>query len=118
MATIPAHYSSLSLAQFLELILRAYPGLDNILTLLEDRHSPERAAFHVKMLGEHTGNIEISQYGVTYRICRVSNIRGSAGYTEYTFTKVKVDEFETDNATITYRIFRKQWEEWVTLIIS
>lgn len=118
MAVIPSHYQAQSLAEFLETILRAYPGLDNVVQLLSDRNSPERAAFHVKMLGEHTGTIEIAQYGVRYRIARVSNVRGSAGYTEYNFSLVNKDEFEFDNATITYRIFRKQWEDWVTLIIA
>lgn len=118
MASIPAHYAQQSLAKFLETILRAYPGLEDITALLTDRNSPERHALHDKMLGEHTGLIEIAQYGIRWRIARVSNIRGSAGYTEYTYSIVNQDEFEFDNATITYRIFRKQWEPWVTLVIS
>lgn len=118
MAQISSHYATLSLAEFLEAILRAYPGLDNVMDLLADRNSPERAAFHEKMLGEHTGLIEFAQYGIRHRVARVSNVRGSNGYTEYTFTIVQDDPFEHDNATITYRIFRKQWEEWVTLIIA
>ncbi len=111
-------YSGMSLAEFMEALLKTYVGLEAVMEQLADRDSAEREAYHTLTLGEHTGVTEIAQYGIRYRIARVSNVRYATGYTEYTFTIVNIDEFETDNATMTYRLFRKTWEEWVTLLIA
>ena len=108
-------YESLTLAQFLAQVLKAYPTVKTSLLLITDGLSAEYAAFHQKAIAAHTGLIRVKQAGVTYQIARVSNIRGSTGYTRYILDKVKVEPLEANDPNVTYCIYIDEWLDWVTI---
>lgn len=115
--TLPPQYRDLSLHDFLELILRAYPEVESVAKELADMSSEKAQAFHHYMVKEHYSGIKLLQRGLTYYITRVSNIRNTAGYEQYTsMLWNKADTANSqDNPAISYCLFRSRWKEWTPI---
>lgn len=109
-------YQNLDLARFLVNVLRGYPAVeDAVVKLCED--AATRRAFHYYMVTEHFAGIQIQQRGLTYYVTRLSPIRGTAGYEQYTWHLWSRDKTAAvdQNPKTAYRLFSHQWFDWVTV---
>ncbi|ANZ48342.1 hypothetical protein BIZ78_gp233 [Erwinia phage vB_EamM_Caitlin] len=106
----------MSLAKFLEVVLRAYPGVEDVAKVLCQDPKINRA-FHYYMVTEHYAGLFIEQRGLRYHVTRTSNIRGTAAYELYTYTlwtdnpAGSVDQ----NPKMAYALFSEKWHDWVTV---
>lgn len=113
-----ANYNGYNLAQLLESVLKAYPGVVPALDLLTDGLSPEYAAFHRESVKAHTGLIHFKHRGVVYQLTRVSNIRNTNGYERYTYAIWDDEHQQTDDPNIAYSIYIDEFLPWVTIPLT
>ena len=110
-------YQGLSLSSLLEKVLRAYPAVeDAVVKLCED--SVTRRAFHYYMVTEHYAGMCITQRGKTYYVTRVSSIRNTASYEQYSWVLWHDDQSGTsvdENPKVAYRLYSHKWMDWVTV---
>lgn len=113
--TIPVRYQGLTLDGFLKVILRAYPGVTDVVTLLSTPGTEETRAFSAYMEKEHWMGMQLQQRGITHYITRSSGIRGTAGYGIFLASIWHKDPSSVaqDNPAIAYRLFCDRWYEWV-----
>lgn len=77
-----------------------------------------RRALHYYMVTEHFAGMQITQRGKTYYLTRVSSIRNTAGYEQYTWTLWHDDKSGTsveENPKVAYRLFSHKWFDWVAV---
>lgn len=111
-----APHQNLTLATFLVNMLRGYPAVeDAVAKLCEDPAT--RRAFHYYMVKEHFAGLQVQQRGLTYYVTRLSPVRGTAGYEQYTYHLWHKDETASvdQNPKTAYRLFSHQWFDWVTV---
>ena len=113
-----AAYTSLTLAQFLYTVCKAYPDLNTVLALITDGQSPEYLAFHAKTTSEHVTAIQFQQRGHTYLLNRISNLRDTTGAERYTYTLWDEDSLKAEDINIAYRIYKDSYYPWVTVPIA
>jgi len=109
-------YQNLNLASFLVNVLRGYPEIETVaVKLCED--AAMRRSFHYYMVKEHFAGIQFQQRGLTYYVTRLSPIRGTAGYEQYTWHLWHKDTTGAveQNPKTAYRLFSHQWFDWVTV---
>lgn len=112
---IPVRYKDLTLDSFLKVILRAYPGVTEVVAVLSTPGTEEALAFSAYMEKEHWMGMQIVQRGVTHYITRSSGVRGTAGYETLLANIWRMDMTGTnpDNPAIAYRLFCDKWYPWV-----
>lgn len=113
-----ANYNGYNLAQLLESVLKAYPGVVPALDLLTDGLSPEYVAFHRESIKAHTGLIHFKHRGVVYQLTRVSNIRNTNGYERYTYAIWDDEHQQADDPNIAYSIYIDEFLPWVTIPLT
>lgn len=113
-----AKYDGYNLAQLLEEVLKAYPGVVPALDLLTDGLSVEYAAFHRESVRAHTGLIHFKHRGVVYQLTRVSNIRNTNGYERYTYAIWNDEHQQADDPNIAYSIYIDEFLPWVTIRLT
>lgn len=113
-----AKYDGYNLAQVLEEVLLAYPGVVTALDLLTDGMSPEYVAFHRESLKAHTGLIHFKHRGVVYQLSRVSNIRNTSGHERYTYAVWNDEHMQEDDPNIAYSIYIDEFLPWVTIRLT
>lgn len=113
-----ANYNGYNLAQLLESVLKAYPGVVPALDLLTDGLSPEYVAFHRESVKAHTGLIHFKHRGVVYQLTRVSNIRNTNGYERYTYAIWNDEHQQADDPNIAYSIYIDEFLPWVTIPLT
>lgn len=113
---MPPKYASLNTVdELLVSVLLAYPTAENVLNSIIDGSSDEYKAFHILSLKSHVTMIHVRQFGVTYQLSRVSNIRGSTGYERYVKSVWTKDPLQEDERIVTYKTFINKWLPWVTV---
>ena len=108
-------YESLDLEGFIRQLLPAYPDIVSALELITDGMSPEWNAFHSKSTAYHTGLMWIRHNGITYQVCRVTNLRKLPGYKQYTWEVFRKEDIEDNTPNVAFRFFRDGWEAWKTI---
>ena len=111
-----APYVGLSLAKFLENVLRAYPGVEDVAKALCQDPKINRA-FHYYMVTEHYAGLFIEQRGLRYHVTRTSNIRSTAAYELYTYVLWSDNPAGSvhQNPKMAYALFSEKWHDWVTV---
>ena len=115
-----AVYTDQTLEEFLFRVLRAYPSVEEAIKEIAKSGSPEHTAFHRLSVAEHWAGMQVQQRGSTFYLTRLSNIRNTAQYEQYTYTlwsKDKTAELDT-NPAIAYRLFCDTWYEWKPVPLS
>ncbi|AXF51180.1 hypothetical protein WELLINGTON_49 [Erwinia phage Wellington] len=106
----------MNLASFLQNVLRAYPGAEDVAKALctDPVIGP---AFHYYMVMEHKAGLMIQQRGKTYYVTRQSSIRGTASYELYSFVMYRNDPSGNvdQNPKVAYRLYDNEWNTWVTV---
>ncbi len=112
---IPTQYSGMTLEEFLEAHLSAYPEVEEALKKLSDSTSPEYQTFFVLATARHLHSMMVRQRGKSYQFYRLSSIRKTAGYERFTYHLWDARPHEEDDANVAYRFFWDRWDEWVTI---
>lgn len=103
------------LENFLRQVLLTYKGLTTCLDKLVDVTTKEYESFHKLSLEAHVGFVELRLRKETYWLQRVSNIRNTAGYTQYQYQLTKRTVGEEDDPNIAFRLYREKWLDWKTV---
>lgn len=115
---LPAKYNTLTtLAELLELLLKAYPSAKNAIGAMTDGVSAEFQAFHYLSVKDHIHSLQISQFGDIYLISRGSTVRGTVAYEKFNVSLFEQDPLQLDERNIAYRYFANKYLDWVTLKI-
>ncbi|ANZ50229.1 hypothetical protein PHOBOS_39 [Erwinia phage vB_EamM_Phobos] len=80
--------------------------------------SVTRRALHYYTVEEHFAGMQITQRGKTYYVTRVSSIRNTAGYEQYSWVLWHDDKSGTsvdENPKVAYRLYSHKWFDWVAV---
>lgn len=112
---VPVQFRNLTIAEFLAVVMKAYPTIDVALAKMADGQSDEYKAWHLLSLGKHVGTMHVKQRGKVYQITRASTIRGTVGYSRYVVSLWHDDPLQEDEINVAYRFMYEKWDEWVTI---
>lgn len=82
--------------------------------------SVDNVKLHELMVKEHFAGMQVLQRGKTYYLTRVSAIRNTAQYSQYTYTLWHNDTTSNvdDNGAVSYRLWCHRWMDWVPVVLN
>ena len=109
-------YIGMTLASFLENILKAYPGVEDVAKKL-CTDATINQAFHYYMVTEHYSGLFLNQRGLTNYVTRTSSIRNTSSYELYTYVLWNENPAGSvdQNPKMAYRLYSEKWHDWVTV---
>ena len=105
-------YSDKSLDEFLLDQLTPYDDILDGLEAFCTQGTELYAAFHSILIRQHTGCIQVKQFGNVYQVTRISSDRKSTGYLRYSVELVDKVSTESAFAIFTFRTFTYMWDDW------